>query len=48
MNIGSGYNAPQPLFRNAMMAAADAAPMPAEAGESTVTVNLNGQIELID
>jgi predicted secreted protein len=48
MNIGSGYNAPQPLFRGAMMAAADAAPMPAEAGESTVTVNLNGQIELID
>jgi predicted secreted protein len=48
MSIGSGYNPPQPLFRGAMMAAADAAPMPVEAGESTVTVNLNGQIELVD
>ncbi|RLJ64581.1 SIMPL domain-containing protein [Sulfurisoma sediminicola] len=48
MNIGSGYAPPQPLFRGAMMAAADAAPLPAETGESTITVNLNGQIELID
>jgi predicted secreted protein len=47
MNIGSGYNPPQPVLRGAMLAA-DAAPMPAEAGESTITVNLNGQIELID
>ena len=48
MSIGGSYQPPQPLFRGAMMAAADAAPMPTEAGESTVTVNLNGQIELVD
>ena len=45
MNIGGGSHVPQPLFRAAMMAA-DAAPMPVEAGESNVTVSINGQIEL--
>jgi predicted secreted protein len=45
MNIGGSTNMPQPLFRGAMMAA-DAAPMPVEAGESNVTVSINGQIEL--
>jgi len=45
MNIGGGNQFPQPLFRGAMMAA-EAAPMPVEAGESNVTVSINGQIEL--
>ena len=47
MNIGGGSQFPQPLFRGAMMAA-EAAPMPVEAGESNVTVSINGQIELIE
>ncbi len=50
MNIGgSGQVPPQPLYRAAMMAA-EAAPMPAplptEAGESSITVTITGQIEL--
>ena len=45
MNIGGGSHVPQPMFRAAMMAA-EAAPMPVEAGESNVTVSINGQIEL--
>ena len=45
MNIGGGTNMPQPMFRAAMMSA-EAAPMPVEAGESNVTVSINGQIEL--
>jgi predicted secreted protein len=45
MNIGGGSHMPQPLFRAAMMPA-EAAPMPVEAGESNVTVSINGQIEL--
>ena len=45
MNIGGGSHVPQPMFRGAMMAA-EAAPMPVEAGESNVTVSINGQIEL--
>ncbi|MDP2795049.1 MAG: SIMPL domain-containing protein [Sulfurisoma sp.] len=44
MNIGGGH-LPQPLYRAAMMTA-DAAPMPVEAGESNITVTINGQIEL--
>lgn len=48
MNIGGGAAPPQPLFRAALMQAADAAPMPVEAGESNVTVTIGGQIELAD
>jgi predicted secreted protein len=44
---GAGAMPPQPLYRAAMMAA-EAAPMPVEAGESTLTVTINGQIELTD
>ena len=47
MNIGGGAHLPQPMFRGAMMAA-EAAPMPVEAGESNVTVTINGQIELVE
>jgi len=47
MNIGGGAHLPQPMFRAAMMAA-EAAPMPVEAGESNVTVSINGQIELLE
>jgi predicted secreted protein len=48
MNIGGGAAPPQPLFRAALMQAADAAPMPVEAGESNVTVTIGGQIEVAD
>lgn len=45
---GSGnFPQPHPMARTTMMAA-EAAPMPVEAGESNVTVNVSGQIELID
>ena len=46
MNIGShGAAPPTPSFR-ALAMSADAAPMSVEAGESTVVVTINGQIEL--
>jgi predicted secreted protein len=48
MNIGGGSMPPQPVFRGVMMAVADAAPMPVEAGESIVAVPIGGQIELGD
>jgi len=35
-----------PIMRSAVLAAADAAPMPIEAGETLVTVAVSGQIEL--
>lgn len=45
---GSGhFPQPYPVARGAMMMAAEAAPMPVEAGESNVTVNISGQIELL-
>jgi predicted secreted protein len=45
---GGGHGQqPQPLYRAAAMAA-EAAPMPVEAGESNITVNVAGQIELTD
>jgi predicted secreted protein len=49
MSVNGSGNFPQPypVVRAAMMAA-EAAPMPIEAGESTVTVNVSGQIELLD
>lgn len=39
---------PYPMVRGAMLMAAADAPMPSEAGESNVTVNVSGQIELHD
>ena len=52
MNVNGGGNFPQPypmLRGAAMMASADARHRcPVEAGESNVTVNISGQIELID
>lgn len=50
MNLNGGSNFPQPypLARGAAMMAAEAAPMPVEAGESTITVSVGGQIELTD
>lgn len=49
MSINSGGNVPQPypMVRSAMMSA-EAAPMPVEAGESNIAVNVSGQIELLD
>jgi predicted secreted protein len=49
MSLNGSGNFPQPmpmLRATAMMA--DAAPMPVEAGESNVTVGINGQIELLE
>jgi len=50
MNVnGNGhYPQPYPVARGAMLMAAEAAPMPVEAGESNITVNIGGQIELLD
>lgn len=48
VNAGGNFPQPYPVARGAVMMAAKAAPMPVEAGESNVTVNVGGQIELID
>lgn len=49
LSLGSqGHRPPLPIMRAAPMAAMEAAPMPVEAGESQVTVNVSGQIELAD
>jgi predicted secreted protein len=46
---GSGnFPQPMPMLRASAMMAAEAAPMPVEAGESNVSVNIGGQIELLD
>lgn len=46
---GSGqFPPPMPVMRASAMMAAEAAPMPVEAGESNVSVNISGQIELLD
>jgi predicted secreted protein len=49
MSVNGSGNFPQPypVARAAVMSA-EAAPMPVEAGESNVTVNVSGQIELLD
>lgn len=47
MNIGSQGARPPSVFR-AMAMAAEAAPMPVEAGESEITVTVSGQIELAE
>ncbi|MDP1654145.1 MAG: SIMPL domain-containing protein [Rhodocyclaceae bacterium] len=49
MSVNGSGNFPQPYpMARATMMAAEAAPMPVEAGESNVTVNVSGQIELLD
>lgn len=49
MNVNGSGNFPQPMpMMRASAMAMDASPMPVEAGESNVTVNVSGQIELID
>ena len=49
MNVMSGGIAPPPRPVMAMRAmAVDAAPMPLEAGNSTLTVQISGQIEVSD
>ena len=48
MNVGSNNRGPvYPMFR-AKAALAEAAPMPVEAGESQIQVNITGKIELTD
>lgn len=49
MSIGQqGYRPPVPMMRAAPAAAMEMAPMPMEAGESSVTVTISGQIEISD
>ncbi len=49
LNVGqSGIQPPMPMVRGAMFKAADAAPLPLEAGDSPLTVTVSGQIELQD
>lgn len=49
MSVNGSGNFPQPLpMMRASAMVAEAAPMPVEAGESNVTVNISGQIELLD
>lgn len=50
MHINQGGGSPVPIMRGARaaMLAAEAAPAPIEAGESTITTNVSGQIELAD
>jgi predicted secreted protein len=47
MNISGGSHTPPPVYRMTVTAA-DSMPMPTEAGESNVTVSVNGQIELAE
>ncbi|MBS1132108.1 MAG: hypothetical protein H6R16_3110 [Proteobacteria bacterium] len=50
LNIQQGGGMPVPMMRasRGVMLAADAAPAPLEAGESLLTTNISGQIELAD
>lgn len=50
MHINQGGGSPVPIMRGARaaMLAADAAPAPIEAGESTITTHVTGQTELED
>ncbi|MDP1524768.1 MAG: SIMPL domain-containing protein [Rhodocyclaceae bacterium] len=48
VNGSHQYPQPYPVARGAMLMAAESAPMPVEAGESNITVNINGQIELAE
>lgn len=50
LNVQQGGGMPIPMMRAArgVMMAAEAAPAPLEAGESLVTTNVSGQIELAD
>lgn len=50
LNVEQGGGVPIPMMRAArgVMMAAEAAPAPLEAGESLVTTNVSGQIELAD
>jgi predicted secreted protein len=49
MNIGSaGHFAPPMALMRASAMAVEAAPMPVEAGESQLTINIAGQIELLE
>lgn len=48
LSIGGHGMRPPPMMRAAAMAPMEAAPMPIEAGESTVAVSVSGQIEIAD
>lgn len=48
LNVQQGGGMPQPMPLARGMLAASAAPVPMEAGESLVTTNVSGQIELAD
>ena len=47
LSVNTGGRIAEPMFRMAAKSAmSDAAPMPIEAGESQVTANVSGQVEL--
>jgi predicted secreted protein len=48
MAVGSAYRPPVPGRGRVALMAAEATPLPLEAGESNVSVNISGRIELID
>lgn len=50
MSVNGNSHSPQPrpLARATAMMAAEAAPMPVEAGDSSLTTTVNGKIELLD
>lgn len=49
VNIGQGGGQPpMPIYRAQAMAAAEAAPAPLEAGQSSVTIQISGSVELLD
>ncbi len=48
VNGGGNFPTPYPVARSAKLMMAEDAPMPVEAGESNITVNVSGQIELVD
>lgn len=47
ININTGYRSPAPLYRSAMVAESVSAPPAIEAGSQSVTVTVDGTIELL-
>ncbi len=48
MTVHTNSRGPQPLYRAAKSMAMEAAPMPVEGGESTISATVSGQIELLE
>lgn len=48
LSVNTNGRMPKPMFRVTAMAMSDSAPMPLEGGESQVSANVSGQIELVE